>query len=239
MRLAPAHQQTADAPATGTLGPSTSVSACPTLLAVDVMELARQERTDLADYLSDLDATAWDAPSLCDGWSVRDVAAHIVSYDGLGLRPLAARFIDGRLLPDRINAVGVRANRNRSADEIVALLRQHATPQGLTAGFGGAIGLTDTLIHHQDIRLALDHPRDIPPERLRKALPFAMIAPPIRGAWTARGLKVIAPDVEWSFGRGKAVEGPAQAVLMAVAGRSVTLDDLHGSGLQVLRRRLS
>ena len=202
------------------------------------MELARQERIDLADYLSGLDATAWDAPSLCEGWTVRDVAAHIVSYDGLGVGSLAPRFIHGRFLPDRINAVGVRANGDRSADELVDLLQQHATPQGLTAGFGGRIALTDTLIHHQDVRLALDHPRDIPPERLRKALPFAMIAPPVRGAWTARGLKVIATDVDWRFGRGKVVEGPAQAVLMAVAGRSATLDDLHGSGLQVLRRRL-
>ena len=203
------------------------------------MELARQERVDLADYLGDLDATAWDAPSLCEGWSVRDVAAHIVSYDELGVGPLTARFIRGRFLPDRINAVGVAANGHRSPDQVVTLLRRHATPQGLTAGFGGLIGLTDTLIHHQDIRLALDHQRDVPPERLREALPFAMIAPPVRGAWTARGLKVVAPDVEWSFGRGKVVAGPAQALLMAVAGRSATLPDLHGPGLEVLRRRLS
>lgn len=203
------------------------------------MDLARQERTDLADYLTTLEPFEWDAPSLCHGWSVRDVVAHIVSYEELSLAQLAPRFAKGRFVPARINSVGVQEYNSQNGEVLVGTLRRWATPRGLTAGFGGAIALTDTLIHHQDIRLALGHRRDVPHERLKKALPFAMVAPPIRGAWIARGLRVVAVDMGWEFGRGREVKGSGQALLMAVAGRTATLDDLTGPGVEVLRRRLA
>jgi hypothetical protein len=62
------------------------------------------------------------------------------------------RFLHGGLVPDRVNAVGVRDCATRSPDELVALLREHLTPRGLTAGFGRRIALVDGLIHHQDMQ---------------------------------------------------------------------------------------
>ena len=35
------------------------------------------ERTRLADLLESLPPAAWEQPSLCRGWSVRDVGAHL------------------------------------------------------------------------------------------------------------------------------------------------------------------
>ena len=35
------------------------------------------ERTELAAMLDDLSPAQWDAPSLCAGWRVREVAAHM------------------------------------------------------------------------------------------------------------------------------------------------------------------
>jgi hypothetical protein len=68
----------------------------------------------------------------------------------------------------------------------------------LPARFGGRIALVDGLIHHQDIRRPLGQPREIPTERLRHALNFALIAPPIGGFRRARGLRLVATDLDWA-----------------------------------------
>jgi uncharacterized protein (TIGR03083 family) len=62
--------------------------------AVDAMVLARAERSDLADLLVTLEPTQWNAPSLCSEWQVRDVVAHMFSYDTLAwaLSRLSAGF---------------------------------------------------------------------------------------------------------------------------------------------------
>ena len=214
---------------TGTLGDGSDM---------DVMAMAAQERTELADLLDTLSPPQWDVPSLCEGWTVRDVVAHVVSYEGLGPAGLVQRFVQGRLLPDRVNAVGVAALRDRSPEELVALLRTHAVPSGLTAGFGGRIALTDGLMHSQDVRRPLGLPRHVPAERLLVALPFALTAPTVRGLWHVRGVRVVATDVDWSSGKGPEARGSAEAVLMAVGGRRGAARDLTGPGADVLQQRL-
>lgn len=71
------------------------------------MSLAVDERRDLLDFLRGLTREQWEAPSLCSEWRVRDVVAHLVSYDGLGLAGLAKRLAEGRFSVSRINRVGV------------------------------------------------------------------------------------------------------------------------------------
>jgi len=105
----------------------------------------------------------------------------------------------------------------RSPAELLALLEEHLTPSGLTAG--GAIGLTDGLIHHQDIRRPLGAAREVPAERLIPALRTALFAPTVRGILRAFDVRPVATDMEWSFGRGPEVHGTGEALLMAVAGR--------------------
>lgn len=135
---------------------------------------------------------------LCAGWSVRDVAAHCVSFEGLSPRELAVRFLSGRLQTDRINALAVADLTGRSTDHLVGLLRDNAEPHGLGGGFGGRVALTDNMIHQQDIRRPLGLRRTIPPERQRVALDFVRYAPAIRGAWLARGVRLVATDLDWS-----------------------------------------
>lgn len=201
---------------------------------MSVLALAQAEREDLAAFLATLALDQWDAPSLCAGWRVRDVVAHIVSYEGLGLGGLASRLVSGRLVPDRINAVGVEALRQQQPDELIALLREHSRPSGLTAGFGGRIALLDGLIHHQDIRRALGLQRTIPADRLRAALPFALVAPPIKALWHIRGVTVVATDIGWSGGAGPEAHGTGEAVLMVMGGRRGVARELSGPGAQRL-----
>jgi uncharacterized protein (TIGR03083 family) len=201
-------------------------------------QMARDERQDFAAFLEGLTSEQWDSPTLCESWRVRDVAIHTVSYDELGMTGLVRRFLKGRLSTDRINAIGVADYADRSPEQIVAMIRSCTEPHGLTGGFGGRIALTDGMIHQQDIRRPLRLPRIIDPERLRTALDFARFAPTIRGAWRARGVRLVATDLEWSHGKGPEVRGCGEALLMAMAGRRDALDDMDGPGKSALQRHL-
>ena len=204
----------------------------------DTLRLARDERAEFADFLATVTPEQWEGPTLCTQWRVRDVVAHVISYEELSKAGLVGRFLRGGLAPDRVNAVGVRDYGDRSPDELVALLRNHLTPRGLTAGFGGRIALTDGLIHHQDIRRSLDQPRTIPAERMTTALEFGRTAPTLHARSRTRGLRLVATDIGWSAGDGPAVEGPAEPLLMAVAGRPAALPELSGPGAQTLAERI-
>jgi uncharacterized protein (TIGR03083 family) len=194
------------------------------------MVLARQEREQFAELLGGLSADQWDAPTLCERWRVRDVIAHVIGYDELSRTGLVRRFAKGWFLLNKINEVGVAEYSDSSPEQLLELVRTHAEPAGLTAGFGGLIALTDGMIHQQDIRRALGLPRTIPQDRLRAALDFARTAPLIRGAWRARGVRLVATDLDWTAGRGPEVRGPGEALLMAMAARPAALADLDGPG---------
>ena len=204
---------------------------------MDVTDLARGEQADLAALLATLTPAQWDTPSLCEGWRVRDVVAHIVSYDGVEPREIGRRLVRSRLSPNGANASGVADFRERDPEELVELLRHAEGWRGLPAALAGRIVLTDTLVHHQDIRRPLGLPRAIPEDRLVAALRFATFAPPLRGFWHARGVRVVATDVDWSFGLGPEARGPGEAVLMTLAGRRGVAGELQGPGAGTLVRR--
>ena len=200
--------------------------------------MARAERRELADFCASLRPADWDAPSLCTGWRVRDVVAHVVSYEGLGAGGFAGRLVRGRLNPHRANREAVDDLAARSPAQLLELLRGAQEPTGLLAAFGGRIVLADTLIHHQDLRRPLGVPRAVPAERLRVALPLALLAPVVGGAWHVRGVRLVATDLDWSWGAGPEARGPGEAVLMTAAGRRGAAEDLQGPGADLLRRRL-
>ena len=201
-------------------------------------QMARDEREGFASFLDGLTPQQWDSPTLCEQWTVREVAVHTVSYDELSTADLVGRFLKGRLNTDRINAIGVADYADRSPEQVVAMIRANTGAHGLTAGFGGRIALTDGMIHQQDIRRSIGIPRTIDPERLRTALDFARFAPTIRGAWRARGVRLIATDLQWAYGKGPEVRGPGEALLMVMAGRRDALDDLDGPGKAKLAQHI-
>jgi uncharacterized protein (TIGR03083 family) len=204
----------------------------------DWMRAAADERHDLADFLQTLTDGQWASPSLCEGWSVHDVVAHLVSYEQIGYLGVAAGMVRAGFRLNRLNQIRLDATRDRHPAQLIEFLRAHLTPRGLTAGAGGRIGLTDGLIHHQDIRRAVGRPRDVPVDRLLVVLPYSLKAPVLPSKGNAAGLRAVASDHDWQHGNGPEVHGPAEALLMAFAGRTDALDDLGGPGVEILRTRL-
>ncbi|OBA57696.1 DinB family protein [Mycobacterium sp. 1100029.7] len=200
------------------------------------MDMAQAERADLADFLATLPPTDWGARSLCDKWTVKDVVAHVISYEELGTMGLFKRFAKGWIV--RANQVGVDEFAPLNPQQLLAFLRAHLQPRGLTAGFGGMIALVDGTIHHQDIRRALGRPRSVPADRLARVLPLVPGNPRLGAGRRIRGLRLRATDVDWIHGDGPEVTGPGEALLMAMTGRPAGLTDLTGPGRATLAARL-
>ncbi|HUY47226.1 MAG TPA: maleylpyruvate isomerase family mycothiol-dependent enzyme [Streptosporangiaceae bacterium] len=206
---------------------------------MDVRRLAREERADLAAFLARLAPQQWQAPTLCADWRVRDVVAHVISYDNLDMRGLLTVAARGGFRLSRINAAALARCRTHSPEQLLALLTDRQQPRGLPAALGGRVSLAETLIHHQDIRRALGQPRAIPAERLLPVLRIALVAPDIAGPWRTRGMRLVATDLPFSAGLGPQVRGPAEALLMAIAGRPGVVSELTGPGQAKLARRIS
>ncbi|MGD9529370.1 MAG: maleylpyruvate isomerase family mycothiol-dependent enzyme [Dehalococcoidia bacterium] len=205
----------------------------------DTRSLARAERCDLADLLATLTTEQWEAPSLCAGWRVRDVVAHMFSYEDLSMAAVLGRLVRSGFNADRVNAAGVAAYADHTPEELVVRVRAHLDPSGLTATFGGRIALTDGLIHHQDILRPLGLHRAIPDERMVTVLEFAQTARPIGAARRTQGLTLRATDLDWTTGTGPVVEGPSEPLLLAMAGRRGVVRELSGPGRHTLAERLS
>ena len=205
-------------------------------MTTSLMAMAHAERADLADFLATLTPQDWEAPSLRSKWSVKDVVAHVISYEELGAMGLLKRFAKGWIV--RANQVGVDEFAALSPQQLLEFLRNHLHPRGLTAGFGGMIALVDGMIHHQDIRRSLGRPRTVPADRLERVLGLVPGNPRLGAGRRIRGLRLRATDIGWTHGRGPEVTGPGEALLMAMAGRPAALKDLSGPGLGTLAERL-
>ena len=205
-------------------------------------QLIEQERLSLADLLSGLAPEEWERPSLCDGWRVRDVAAHVaLAPQPPGLGSMLVEAVRARGSFDRLNHdVSVR-HANRPGVDLVAELRTHAASRRLPVVTNYRNILFDILVHGQDIAIPLGRPRSMPLD--------AAVAGAER-VWTAgwpfwarrrlAGFHLSATDADWSAGDGwLEVRGPVSALLLLLTGRAVALDHLSGDGLTELTTRLS
>ena len=211
------------------------------LEVVDTFAEIADERRRMADLLSGLTGEQRAARSLCEAWSVHDVAAHLVMPMEVSTARFALTMLACRGSFDRANVRLTRQQARRPIEEIVEILRRKAETRFTPPGAGPEAPLTDLLVHGLDIRRPLGLTRDVPEERLRKSLAFVTsragrgLVP--KGALD--GLRLHADDIGWTYGSGPTVSGDADALLLSVTGRSIALGALTGDGLPTLRSRLS
>jgi uncharacterized protein (TIGR03083 family) len=199
--------------------------------------LIHAERAALVADLEPLPDERWATPSLCEGWSVRDVLAHMTATAKITPPRFLARFAGSGF---RFNAMVARGVAEEGG----------ATPQDALARFRARIDATthppgpiDTMVgevvlHGEDIRRPLGIAHAYPPEAVTRCLDFYKGSNLLLG--TRRriaGLTLRATDLEWSTGTGPEVTGPAVSLLLAMTGRSAALADLSGPGLPTLTSR--
>ncbi len=208
---------------------------------MDTFAEIADERRGLAELVSGLTDEQWATRSLCSAWTVRDVVAHLVVPLEVGMPRFALAMLRARGNFDRANDRLARELARRPVGELVEVLRRKADSRFTPPGMGPEAPLTDLLVHGLDIRRPLGLPRELPPERLRTALTFA-VSTPLGGSVTRDtlgDLRFAADDLDWAHGSGPAVTGPAEALLLAVTGRTAALRQLEGDGVPVLRSRLT
>jgi uncharacterized protein (TIGR03083 family) len=176
------------------------------------------ERAWLANLLESLPQEGWQQPSLCEGWTVRDVGAHL-TFAHARVRDLLWPAVRAGFRYDAV----IRDTALRSAlthEEIVAALRGFVGSRRRVAFITDLEPLIDILVHIQDIcrPLGIDHP--MPPDAAAAAADRVLSTPrPIRRWKPPHGVRMIATDVDWAYGAGDEVRKPMQSHLLTLTGR--------------------
>ena len=199
-------------------------------------------RASLCDLLADLSDDEWCQPSLCAGWTVRDVAAHLTMQQmtlGDELRML------GRWRGS-VDRTGAHVARRRAAElttaQIIAQIRGMIGSRRHNFGVTHLETLTDILVHSQDITIPLGRRLDLPPAAAAASANRSLtmrVPPPLPSIKKLAGFRLTATDVSWSAGDGPEIRGPIAALLLMLCGRLAALPQLSGDGLADLTTRLS
>ena len=205
---------------------------------MDTWNAIRTERASLADALAGLPDDAWQQPSLCAGWSAREVVAHLIATAQMTPPRFFGRMIASGFRFHAMTAANIRhVLDGRSDAELVTLYRSLVDAR--TAPPGPALSwLGETIVHGEDIFRALGEYREHPAEHLTAVADSYASSNLLIGAKNRiSGVRLKATDTDWSHGDGPEAGGPMIALVMAMTGRGPALDDLTGEGVAVLRAR--
>jgi uncharacterized protein (TIGR03083 family) len=206
----------------------------------DIWQLIDAQRLALADLLDDLSDDEWRQPSLCTGWTVRDVAAHL-TLQQLRVRDSVGVILRWRGTMDRTIANEARRRAALPTEQLIAEIRGMVGSRRHSAGVTEKETLTDILVHSQDIAIPLGRTLAMPPGAAAVAASRCLSMrwpPPIKASRIARRFTLTATDTTWSAGDGPEVRGPMAALLLVITGRRRALKQLTGPGVAELGTRL-
>ncbi|MGB6205784.1 maleylpyruvate isomerase family mycothiol-dependent enzyme [Mycobacterium sp.] len=205
-----------------------------------VFAAVADERRSIAALVDGLDADQLATPSLCAGWDVKTVAAHLVSDFADGFWGFMASGLRHGSINRGIDALARRRAQATGA-EIAEMLRRHADYRLSPPVTGPLSGLTDVLVHGADMRIPLGIAYRPDPHHVGRVLDF-LTGPTQLGFFPRSRLRGIAlhdDDTGRTWGGGDPIQGSGAAVMLAICGRTVAFDRLTGPGLAVLQSRLS
>ncbi len=209
-----------------------------------VWQKIQPTRKSILEYLTTLRNPQWNQNSLCDGWRVRDVLAHLIleyhyTVSNSGLDFIKSGFQINTFLRQTAINLG-----NRPVNELMDMFRAMEHERHKPKSIPAINALVDLLIHEQDIRIPLNHPKDIDSELLNlifthwEPVEFNLGEKITGVSGRTKGLRFVIDDLHMIRGTGDLdVIGNAQDILLAISGRKVTLDRLSGQGAAILRDR--
>ena len=180
----------------------------------------------LVELLSGSPVATWDAPSLCDGWLVRHVVAHMtmparLSPEQFGAE-LAAAGGDFTVVSDTVAARDAALPVSDLLDQLGSPTLHAWQPPG-----GGAAGaLSHAVIHALDVTIAMGRPSAAPHAAVIAVLDLLTAAD---GTWFGvdlTDLRLEATDTDWSWGAGQPLRADSGSLVALLSGR--TLPDGRG-----------
>jgi uncharacterized protein (TIGR03083 family) len=204
----------------------------------DTWAMIHAERSRVADMLDGLSSAQWTMDTLCKGWNVQMVAAHMMNAG----EQSTSKFFRGLLASGlRFNVMmddQAHASAKLAPKEIIERIRASTTTTNKPPAATMAM-LGEVVVHGNDIRQPLGIDDDSSTEAKLACLEmFKGSNFPVRAKKTITGLTLKATDVDWTFGSGPEVRGPLVALLMAMATRPLATT-LTGDGVTTLRGRLA
>ena len=175
----------------------------------------------LADLLEAAPDQTWDAPSLCQGWQVRHVVAHVTMPARLTPEQFGAEMAaaggDFAVLSD---SVAARDAALPVADHL-ASLRAAQLHRWQPPGGGAAGALSHAVIHSLDVTVALDRPAVAPAEAVIAVLGQLTAANGAIFGLDLTDVRLEAADTGWSWGAGEVTRADAGHLVALLSGRTL------------------
>jgi uncharacterized protein (TIGR03083 family) len=198
-------------------------------------DAAHVERVALADDLAQLTDEQWASPSLCKGWSIEDVVAHMTASASIGPAGWLVSVLGARFDFDLHNQRRLAEHRGVTPAETLARFQRIITSTKSAPGPAEA-WLGEVVVHSEDIRRPLGISRTTPIETLTSVAEFyAHRNLAVPSHTRAIGLRLEATDGPFTAGSGPLARGRTLALVMALAGRVSFCDELTGPGVETLR----
>ena len=200
-----------------------------------VWQVVHAERRRLADDLANLSAQQWGTPSLCRGWDIHDVLAHLVDTATTSRRSFVHDMIVARLDFDQANERGIARARKVDPQETLTTFR-HVAALTRTPPANLTTRLVEAIVHGEDIRRPLGGYGTYPHWAVTRALAH-QIRTPVRfggGRERTHGLTLIDAATNATYGTGPEVQASPVDLLLAVSGRPVDASRLSGPGTRRL-----
>lgn len=176
----------------------------------------------LSALLDDFDEATWSAPSLCEGWRVRDVVGHLVwrlgSSSGDMVRSGLSMTMNSGFNANR--AIDRLAKQHAAAptDELIACLRSIAASKMRGEGRTGIVEITEAVVHTYDITEALGLTIRLSP-RSTGAVALSRTRAGGRSVRLAKTHSLRAVDARWQIGTGAPIDATAGEIIMHLFGR--------------------
>ncbi|WP_313811629.1 maleylpyruvate isomerase family mycothiol-dependent enzyme [Glutamicibacter sp.] len=204
----------------------------------EMWDIIVEQRQELEGILRSLPLELWEHESLCKGWKVKDVAAHVISAPQLNAAAMVK--VLPLLLVYGYNGMTLRDGQRRGsvgAEAILVQYQQFVAVRRGPAVVGVLETLTDTLVHTQDIVRPLGIRHDMPlaaAEQVAQRLEKTGVL--LGSRKVLRTVRMEATDWEFSSGHGPLVSGPLAELVMLRAGRQPEWGSLRGPGVQIARQ---
>ena len=195
-----------------------------------IQDMIAAQRGELAAVLDALPASGWDEPTLCAGWRVREVVAHVTMPFRYSGRRFVVELARSRgKFNEMADRVALRDAARMSPAELAGAVRSNTGHRWRPPGGGFEGALAHDVIHGLDITVPLGLAFAVPEERLRRVLPVSAADKTVTffGADLA-GIEFRARDMDWTLGAGTPLTGAAADLLLAMCGRKLPAGRLEG-----------
>jgi uncharacterized protein (TIGR03083 family) len=195
-----------------------------------IRDMIAAQRSGLAGVLGALTASEWDEPTLCAGWRVREVVAHITMPFRYGRGRFLLELAKSRgQFNDMSDRLARRDAAAMSAAELTEAVRSNTGHPWKPPGGGYTGALAHDVIHGLDITVPLGLAQPVPEARLRLILPGSATDRTVRYFGVdLEGIELRASDLDWTLGSGTPLTGAAQDLLLVLCGRKLPPGRLEG-----------